>query len=113
MQKENIIEFLKQIKNLISKGKYDFITRKYKLPNGERLNYIQSLLEIGLTNIDDAWKEILSLTPRHYFRGPTPDRDRDGEVWEFKKEINGVMTYIKLKIDRKRGCVCMSFHKDW
>ncbi|MDE3840242.1 hypothetical protein C0966_12930 [Bacillus methanolicus] len=107
--------FLIEIKSLISQGRRDFITRWYNLPNGKRIRYTEALLSIGLTSIQQAWDEILKLKPRDYFKGPNPDRDRpnDGsQVWEFKKEVNGIQTYIKLKIDH-RGCVCMSFHEDW
>ena len=38
-----------------------------------------------------------------------------GESLVFKNKVNGVMTYIKLKIeidDNVEKTVCMSFHKD-
>ncbi|MCM3800387.1 hypothetical protein M4A92_17695 [Caldibacillus thermoamylovorans] len=61
------------------------------------------------------WDEALKLTPNDYCDGPVVDRDKpqDGKViWIFKKNINGIITYIKVKIDY-RGCVCLSFHEDW
>jgi hypothetical protein len=107
--------FLIEAKALISRGRRDFVTRWYELPDGKRVRYIEAILDIGLTNIQQAWNEILTLKPSHYFRGPNPDWDRPNDrsqVWEFKKEVNGMMAYIKLKIDH-RGCVCIPFHKDW
>ena len=54
----------------------------------------------------------MSLTYKDYDRGPLPDNiGGDGSsVWEFVKNIDDVMVYIKLKIDA-RGCVCISFHE--
>lgn len=108
-------EFLHDAKKLISCGKKDFIKRTYLNSNGETVRWIEALFEIGLTEVKQVWDEVLDLTTADYFEGPSMDIDRpqDGNViWVFKKEINDVITYIKLKIDR-RGCVCISFHEDW
>jgi hypothetical protein len=107
--------FLREVKRLISRGQKDFIKRTYDHPSGTKVRWIEALMEIGLTNPEQAWDEALKLSPSHYVDGPCVDVDRpkDGKViWIFKKEVNGVLTYIKMKIDR-RGCVCLSFHKDW
>lgn len=94
--------FLLFVKEAVSEKKRRFLKRN-----------IDCLGELGITSIKDAWVEILAIKPGDYFRGPTPDVNRiDGTmVWEFKKYVNGIYTYIKLKYD-DRGCVCMSFHKD-
>ncbi|MDR6120620.1 hypothetical protein QFZ87_000217 [Bacillus sp. SLBN-46] len=107
--------FLREAKQLISRGKKDFIKRTYDHPSGRKVKWIEALLEIGLTSVHQCWDEALKLTPNDYVDGPCVDNDRpqDGKViWIFKKEVNGVLTYIKMKIDH-RGCVCLSFHKDW
>jgi hypothetical protein len=109
------IAFLREAKQLISRGKKDFIKRTYDHPNGHKVRWIEALLDIGLTNPTQAWDEVLKLVPNDCVDGPCIDSDRpeDGKViWIFKKDINGVLTYIKMKIDH-RGCVCLSFHKDW
>ncbi|QUW20916.1 hypothetical protein JSQ81_13965 [Sporosarcina sp. Marseille-Q4063] len=108
-------EFLRDAKKLISSGKKDFIKRTYYDPEGKRVRWIEALLEIGLTEPAQVWDQVLDLTTSDYHEGPCLDTDRpqDGNViWIFKKEINDVLTYVKLKIDR-RGCVCLSFHEDW
>lgn len=109
------IAFLREAKQLISKGKRDFIKRTYNHPSGKTVKWIEALFEIGLTRVDQVWDETLKLTPNDYEEGPVIDNDRplDGKIlWVFKKEVNGVLTYIKMKIDH-RGCVCLSFHEDW
>lgn len=59
---------------------------------------------------------MLVLKDTHYFSGPGIDRDDPScgrVVWVFKTEINGMITYIKLKDETAgRGCVCLSFHED-
>lgn len=108
--------FLREAKQLISKGKRDFIKRTYDHPSGTKVKWKEALLDIGLTSPEQAWDEALKLSPKHYIDGPCQDADRPGEgkvIWIFKKEVNGVLTYIKVKIDSKRGCVCLSFHEDW
>jgi len=107
--------FLREAKQLISKGKRDFIKRTYDHPSGKKVRWIEALFEIGLTGVDQIWDETLKLTPYDYREGPIVDKDRpaDGKIlWIFKKEVNDNLTYIKLKIDH-RGCVCLSFHEDW
>ncbi|MGH0593619.1 hypothetical protein ACQVPY_15175 [Bacillus pretiosus] len=115
MNSNGEIEFLRKAKKLISSGKKDFIKRTYDHPSGRKVRWKEALLDIGLTTPEQAWDETLQLTPGDYIDGPCEDTDRtaDGKViWIFKKEVNGVLTYIKMKIDH-RGCVCLSFHEDW
>ena len=99
--------FIDQTKQLLSSGKYDFVPRRKNM---------QSLARHGLT-ILDAKKEILSLTVSDYYKGPKQDLDptRPGDIWEFKKKINGVQFYIKLKIVGENGVdvlKCLGFHED-
>jgi hypothetical protein len=112
---KTLIAFLVEAKKLISDGKKDFIKRTYTHPTGRIVRWKEALLDIGLTNPTQAWDEILRLSPGHYLDGPCEDTDRPNgkkDIWIFKKEVNGVQVYIKLKIDT-RGCVCLSFHEAW
>lgn len=107
--------FLQQAKQLIANGQKDFIKRTYVHPSGKRVKWMEALLDIGLTSPNQVWDEILTLTPNDYFSGPSVDVDRPNEgsvLWIFKKEVNGKIVYIKMKIDQ-RGTVCISFHEDW
>lgn len=104
---EEIFTFLENAKNLISLGRYQFITRRKNL---------QALAQNGLT-IESAMDEILDLVVADYYKGPKQDFDknRPGEIWEFKKKINGIPFYIKMKIDQENGkilCKCLGFHED-
>ncbi|OLS39154.1 hypothetical protein [Bacillus sp. MRMR6] len=115
MSNINAIAFLREAKQLISIGKKDFIPRTYSHPSGSKVKWKEALLHIGLTQPNQVWDEVLKLTPSDYIDGPCIDNDRpnDGKtIWIFKKEVNGFLTYIKMKIDH-RGCVCLSFHEDW
>lgn len=95
---EEVIGFLKEVRTKISANHFTFLNR-----------CITPLASLGLT-VAHAKQEIFRLRLKHYDRGPTPDHNNDGtNVWEFGKIINGKMTYIKLKIHPKRGCICMSF----
>ncbi|MEI2460873.1 hypothetical protein NSS90_06660 [Bacillus sp. PS93] len=107
---------MKEAKRLISSGKKDFIKRTYDHPSGKKVKWIEALMDIGLTEISQVWNETLTLTPNHCVAGPIVDVDRKHEgkvIWVFKKDVNGDQVYIKMKIDKRRGCVCLSFHKDW
>lgn len=116
LARPNSTAFLREAKKLISNGKNDFIPRTYDHPSGKKVRWKEALLDIGLTEVKQMWDETLKLTPNDYFDGPCVDINRPHEgkvVWIFKKRVNGFITYIKLKIDHRRGCVCLSFHADW
>ncbi|MCD8326569.1 MAG: type II toxin-antitoxin system MqsR family toxin [Lachnospiraceae bacterium] len=101
----DISAFLERAKKLISGGRYDFIPRRKNM---------QDLALHGLT-IADAKNEILELTVADYYKGPKQDFDRQGEIWEFKKNIDDTCFYVKVKIDRRNGediLKCLSFHED-
>ena len=108
--KPNMIEiesFLKEVKSLIRKGKYDFVPRRKNM---------QSLAKYGLSIID-AKEEIGDLKVENYYKGPKEDfdRTRTGAIWEFKKQINSTLFYVKLKVTEVNGeCVlkCIGFHED-
>ena len=102
---EEIMSLLEKTKKLISSKKFDFVPRRKNL---------QSLAKHGLT-IKDAKDEILDLVISNYSKGPKNDFDRPGEIWEFKKEIDGTLFYIKIKIAIECGTEivkCIGFHDD-
>lgn len=105
--------FLEEIKTLIKSGKRRFVMRK----DIRGHDYIHHLSNLGLTTIEEAWKEILQLESKHYFQGPEEDYKYQSQgkvIWVFKKNINETVTYIKLKIDpSSQQCVCLSFHEDY
>lgn len=77
---------------------------------------MHSLARYGLT-IDDAKSEIFDLSINDYYKGPKKDFDtrRPGEIWEFKKDIDGTIFYIKIKIvdeDGEKVLKCIGFHED-
>lgn len=99
--------FINNLKNLMSENKYDFVPRRKNL---------QDLAEYGLS-IKDAKSEIISLEVSDYYKGPKKDLNTSklGDIWEFKKNIDGVQFYIKLKIVQENNeniLKCLSFHKD-
>ncbi len=101
----DISAFLERAKDLISRGQYDFVPRRKNM---------HDLAVHGLT-ITDAKDEILELTVADYYKGPKQDFERSGEIWEFKKHIDDVRFYVKIKIDRINGkdiLKCLSFHED-
>lgn len=105
--KSDVTEFLEHAKSLISEGKYDFVPRRKNM---------QALAQYGLT-ITDAKNEILGLVFKDYYKGPKQDLDpgRPGDIWEFKKEIEGTQFYVKVKIVRENGeelLRCLGFHVD-
>ncbi len=96
-----------EAKKLISAGKYDFVPRRKNM---------QALAQHGLT-IMDAKNEILGLVVGDYYKGPKRDLDpnRTGDIWEFKKNIDGMKFYVKLKIVQENGkdiLKCLGFHED-
>lgn len=102
---EEIMSLFEKTKKLISSNKFDFVPRRKNL---------QSLAKHGLT-IKDAKDEILDLVISNYYKGPKNDFDRPGEIWEFKKEIDGTLFYIKIKIAIECGTEivkCIGFHDD-
>lgn len=103
----DIAAYLASVKKLLSSGKYDFVPRRKNM---------QALAQHGLT-IADAKDEILGLVVGDYYKGPKRDLDSDrpGDIWEFKKSINGIQFYVKVKIVQQNGediLKCLGFHED-
>jgi hypothetical protein len=81
-----------------------------------RRKNMQALAQHGLT-IADAKNEILGLVVGDYYKGPKQDFDpnRPGDIWEFKKNIDGMQFYVKVKIVQENGediLKCLAFHED-
>jgi len=81
----------------------------YLVPRQETL---ETLLALGLTkrNLEEI---VLSLSVDDYSSGPVEDRDRQGYLWIFGKQVKGRQMYIKLKVVVVSGKVmakCLSFH---
>ncbi len=103
----DIALYLGSVKKLISAGKYDFVPRRKNM---------QALAQHGLT-IKDAKAEILGLVVGDYYKGPKQDLDpnRPGDIWEFKKMVDGTQFYVKVKIVQENGediLKCLGFHED-
>ena len=103
----DILSFLAQAKRLITAGDFVFV------PRGKNL---QALSDHGLT-VKDAKDEMPGLMVRDYYKGPKQDFDRSqpGDIWEFKKSVEGELFYVKLKIQKRNGkniLKCLSFHED-
>ena len=103
----DIASYLTEVKRLLSAGKYDFVPRRKNM---------QALAQHGLT-ITDAKNEILGLVVGDYYKGPKRDFDpnRPGDIWEFKKNIDGMQFYVKVKIVQENGediLKCLAFHED-
>ena len=103
----DIVAYLTNVKSLLANGKYDFVPRRKNL---------QALAQHGLT-IADAKAEIMGLVVSDYYKGPKQDYDanRPGDIWEFKKMIDGTQFYVKVKIVQENGeniLKCLGFHED-
>lgn len=103
----DISAFLAEAKNLMTAGKYVFIPRRKNM---------QALAEHGMT-VADAKNEIIGLVVGDYYKGPKQDFDptQPGDIWEFKKDVDGEQFYVKLKIQKRNGediLKCLSFHED-
>ena len=103
----DIALFLEQVKKLISTGRYDFVPRRKNM---------QALAMHGMT-ITDAKMQLLGLVVGDYYKGPKHDFDagRPGDVWEFKKLVDGTQFYVKIKIVQENGediLKCIGFHED-
>lgn len=96
------------MKKLIKLGKRRFQIRKDR-------DYLQDLLELGISE-SEAWNIILELNKHFYFNDPKPLYYKNTDTLIFKKQINGIIAYIKLKIEdnnnREEIVVCISFHED-
>lgn len=105
---EQELKQLAKMKKLIIQGKKRFEYRSDR-------DHVQELLDIGISD-DEAWQQVLSLSKANYWPDSKPSYLKNSEdVLVFKKMINGVKVYIKLKIEEYNNMettVCISFHID-
>ena len=105
MPGQYILQYLTKVKELVSSGLWTLIPRKKNL---------DSLSNHGLT-IQDVKTELLSLGIMDYESGPEIDYSYSGDIWIFKRTINSISFYIKLKIDVAGDGTeilkCLSFHE--
>lgn len=102
---EEVSIFLENAKKLVAAGKYDFVPRRKNM---------QALARHGFL-IADAKEKILELIFGDYYKGPKQDFNGTGEIWEFKKNVDGIPFYIKIKIVKENGediLKCLGFHED-
>jgi len=73
---------------------------------------LETLAKLEMT-IEDVKKEILSLSVMDYCAGPLKDTRIRGDVWIFKRIVQGEDIYIKLKLwgdKRDTEVRVLSFH---
>jgi hypothetical protein len=102
--KERLHRFLIEFKQTAAQG-----SGIYLVP---RKAALETLAYLGLTK-RDLEEILMSLSVVDYHQGPQPDREGDGDVWVFGKEIKGLVLYIKVKVvrvERERLAKCLSFH---
>jgi len=106
----NVAAFIEQLRRIGSNpGRFSLVPRR---------NKFKTPLSLGLT-VENCRQEILKLEVADYSCGPERDYDREGDIWVFGKEINGIEVYIKLKIfavfrndgNREEHLKCISFHE--
>ena len=97
-------QFLYLIKN-IDENNIEIAPRIKNLEFSDKFQLSDSLLK----------QEIKSLTEADYFDGPLPDDNpkRKHPIWIFKKYVQKVYCYIKIKIiNHGRFAIIISFHED-
>ena len=103
LAKEYVEDFLKKFKHYARK----------KLYAEDYANWLQDLAELGIDR-SERDKILFSLSAENYFRGPSQDLDRPGEVWEFGYNLEDNQIYIKLKLVEGTSSIfakCIKFHK--
>jgi hypothetical protein len=98
-----IRDFLREFKRIAAKNGI------YVIPRDKNQ---QALAELGLTR-KNRFDIIMTLSVADYCRGPEPDRNKAGCIWEFGRIVEGRSVYIKLKIAGTDGgdiALCISFH---
>lgn len=101
-------DFLNDCVDLIKNRKVDPFTND---PDNK------STLNLLGYSVRNMLQEIKELNESFLYKGPIPDDNskHPGDVWIFKKPINGYVIYIKLKIrviGNYRELFVMSFHPD-
>ncbi|HFI0271935.1 TPA: hypothetical protein ACGO3Z_001918 [Streptococcus suis] len=95
-----INQFLMEFKKSLSMNGIEFVPRTY-----------DGITSLGL-DIELAKMELYDLTFHDYDRGATKDYNGDGtDIWEFGKNIDEELVYIKIKLDSLGKCKVLSFKK--
>lgn len=92
-----VSSFLVSVRKALAEGSFVLIDRSKNL---------EAVARLGIT----PKEEVRTLVYQDYDRGPLPDHDGNGFVWEFIKDLGDDELYVKLKMD-SRGCVCISMHE--
>lgn len=105
--KEEVAQYIITVKRLLFDNRFEFIKRSKNM-----IDIVKHEL-----SLNDIKKIIMSLDVTDYYGGPKDDLDRKrgGTIWEFKKRIDGIPFYIKLKIvqeGNRQFVRCLSFHED-
>ncbi|MDD3957424.1 MAG: hypothetical protein PHW40_03395 [Candidatus Izemoplasmatales bacterium] len=106
-----VVTFLTRTKRLIRLGRCRFESRQY--PDGR--DYLTVLTEDFMITVAHAWEQISRLTQHLVVCDGKPDYEKDADTYVFKKTINSVVAYIKIKIEHDSHgevVVVISFHKD-
>ena len=107
---KDTVNFIKKMRKLIDDNRYKFADRNY---NG--VNYVDILMnDFAITPIE-AICHIKKLNTHFWIPDRKPLYSNAG-AFVFKKPINQVMAYIKLKIesdDNGEMLVVISFHRDY
>jgi len=103
--RRQVVQFLKEFTNCIDET--DFILKKRKIND-------ETIIKLGYNRrqIKDVF---YTLTPDDYIDGPQIDTLHGGSYWEFVKDIEDLVVYIKIKIHTRRDGTdlpyCYSFHE--
>lgn len=116
-KKIEIIEFLRELKNILHSERFDiqkdFTIIKSKKKNGkEQYSTPYTLLDLDY-DANDIVERLKELTIREYSETLIDKDDINPPLlFVFGKDINGKLLYIKLKIkdSRTRHVLCVSFH---
>ena len=98
---DKVKQFLLDFKQVATINGVDFVPRK---------GNVLTLSYLGITK-KNAEEILLGLSVADCCKGPLPDKDKPGELWEFGKDIDGQEVYIKLKVVKELNIAkCISFH---
>jgi hypothetical protein len=109
VDESSVRDFLNSIKWALQKSNQEQGGWIFSTANDKNL---KTLAKLEMTR-EDARQEILSLSVMDYCAGPLKDPKIKGDVWIFKKIIQGEEIYIKLKLwgdKRDLGVRVLSFH---
>jgi hypothetical protein len=109
IDESSVRDFLKSVKWAIQKSYTG--QRGWIFSTASEKN-LKTLAKLEMT-IDDVKKEILSLSVIDYIAGPLKDPKIKGDIWIFKRIIQGEDIYIKLKLwgdKRDLEVRVLSFH---